>query len=104
MCIRDRDIRVVVGSTKPWEMGHLNGVFAADDGSIYYVFTFVPAGDQQAVRMQMADAASKTFFSSYAPDYFNFCGNENLYRGIVGNVQASAAPSRPHKKRWFLFK
>ena len=30
--------------------------------------------------------------------------NENLYRGIVGNVQASAAPSRPHKKRWFLFK
>lgn len=100
----EKDIRVVVGSTKPWEMGHLNGVFAADDGSIYYVFTFVPAGDQQAVRMQMADAASKTFFSSYAPDYFNFCGNENLYRGIVGNVQASAAPSRPHKKRWFLFK
>ena len=48
-------------------MGHLNGVFAADDGSIYYVFTFVPAGDQQAVRMQMADAASKTFFQAMLP-------------------------------------
>lgn len=90
----EKDIRIVVAGTKPWQTPLLYDVFDSDDGSIQYLFSSVPLADQSQVRALMLDSAAHTFFSDYAPDFFHFCGNELLYAALLGKT-----PITPHKEK-----
>lgn len=102
----DKKIRVIVGGAKPWDMEHFADIFEADDGANRYIFSFVAAGDQTAVRRGMEDSADKTFFANYAPDYFNFCGDDALYASVLGNdtlIQGVPGIPPQKKKKGFFF-
>lgn len=90
----EKDIRIVVAGTKPWQTPLLYDVFDSDDGSIQYLFSSVPLADQPQVRALMLESAAHTFFSDYAPDFFHFCGNELLYAALLGKT-----PITPHKEK-----
>lgn len=100
----DKKLRIIVGGAKPWDMEHFADVFEADDGANRYIFSFVAVGDQTAVRRGMEDSADQTFFASYAPDYFNFCGDDGLYSAVLGNdVLVQGVPAPQKKKKGFFF-
>lgn len=90
----EKDIRIVVAGTKPWQTPLLYDVFDSDDGSIRYLFSSVSLADQPQVRALMLESAAHTFFSDYAPDFFHFCGNELLYAALLGET-----PMTPHKEK-----
>lgn len=80
----EKDIKILVAGTKPWESVFLPAVFSDDDGSLRYIFSFVPASDEESVRQQMAESADKTFFAPYSPDFFVYSGADVLYSALVG--------------------
>lgn len=91
----DKDIKVIVAGIKPWESRELKEIFMVDDGSIYYIFSFVPTMDYKLVKEQMLESAGKTFFSPYAPDYWQYSGADDLYSSIVPiNPPHETAPGK----------
>lgn len=98
----EKDIKVLVAGTKPWESAQLPAVFADDDGSLRYIFSFVPSADESSVREQMAESADKTYFAPYAPDYFSYSGVDELYSALVDCPGPSPAQTKEKGLR-FLF-
>lgn len=95
----EKDIKILVAGVKPWESAYLPAVFKDDDGSLKYIFSFVPQADEKDVLAQMETSAPNTFFASYTPDFFTYCGNDPLYSSIV----ACDHPKPEQKKKPFLF-
>ena len=95
----DKEIKVIVGGIKPWESDKLNKVFDSDDGSIKYIFSFVPEAEQAVVIDLMRDSGGITFFAPYAPDYWSYCGADAFYQNFVTTAaparKPKAAPKRP---------
>ncbi len=94
----EKDIKIAVAGTKPWESAPLQQLFEDEDGSLSYIFSFVPESDHSAVRQQMADSASKTFFAPPAPDYFTYCGRDDFYSKLI-----SAPAPAAQKQKGFRF-
>lgn len=95
----EKDIRVLVAGVKPWESDQLSRVFEDDDGSLHYIFSFVPKADEPDVRNQMGESAPNTYFAPYAPDYFSYCGDDEFYARIIACKKA--APQQ--RKKGFAF-
>lgn len=98
----EKDIKVLVAGTKPWESAQLPAVFADDDGSLRYIFSFVPSTDEISVREQMAESADKTYFAPYAPDFFSYSGADEIYSALVDYPGPSPAQTKEKGLR-FLF-
>lgn len=98
----EKDVKILVAGTKPWESAQLPAVFADDDGSLRYIFSFVPSVDESSVREQMAESADKTYFAPYAPDYFSYSGVDELYSALVDCPGPSPAQTKEKGLR-FLF-
>ena len=98
----EKDIKVLVAGTKPWESAQLPAVFEDDDGSLRYIFSFVPSADESSVREQMAESADKTYFAPYAPDYFSYSGADEIYSALVDCPGPSPAQTKEKGLR-FLF-
>lgn len=98
----EKDIKVLVAGTKPWESAQLPAVFEDDDGSLRYIFSFVPSADETSVREQMAESADKTYFAPYAPDYFSYSGADEIYSALVDCPGPSPAQTKEKGLR-FLF-
>lgn len=95
----EKDIKIAVAGTKPWESAPLQQLFEDEDGSLSYIFSFVPESDHAAVRQQMADSASKTFFAPFAPDYFTYCGQDDFYSKLI----SAPAPAAQREQKGFRF-
>lgn len=93
-----QDIKIVCCGAKQSETPFLQPIFAADDGTLHYLFSFVPVTDQQAVKESMVDSADKTFFAPYTPDYWSYCGKDDFYSQIIQPMEQ--APSQGKKSRW----
>lgn len=91
-------IKIVCCGAKQSETPYLQPIFDADDGSILYLFSFVPANDQDAVKESMVDSAGKTFFAPYIPDYWSYCGKDDFYSQIIQPMEQ--APTRKNQSRW----
>lgn len=98
----EKDVKILVAGTKPWESAQLPAVFADDDGSLRYIFSFVPSVDESSVREQMAESADKTYFAPYAPDYFSYSGVDELYSALVDCPGPSPTQTKEKGLR-FLF-
>ena len=98
----EKDIKVLVAGTKPWESAQLPAVFADDDGSLRYIFSFVPSADEISVREQMAESADKTYFAPYAPDFFSYSGADELYSALV-DCPGPSPVQKKEKGLRFLF-
>ena len=94
----EKDIKVLVTGIKPWE-SELAQVFEDDDGSLHYIFSFVPRSDEADVLAQMGGSAAMTHFAPFAPDFFSFCGSEEIYEKIL-----SCRPAEPEQKKKPFFK
>lgn len=79
----EKDIKAICAGAKPWESDTLCDVFPDDDGSLFYIFSFVPKTDEQEILQQMLDSAQCTCFAAYTPDYFQYGGADELYQKIV---------------------
>ncbi|MCL1830514.1 MAG: hypothetical protein FWG21_03695 [Oscillospiraceae bacterium] len=90
----DKDIVVAVGGVKPFESNQLSEAFSADDGSIKYIFSFVPHAAKSEVIELMDESGNNTYFASYSPDYFNYCGDDEMYGAITGVTRTSNAPTQ----------
>lgn len=77
------DIKIICAGIKPWETSSLGEVFADEDGTLRYLFSFVPATDEATVLEQMESSASKTFFAGFSPDMFQYCGNDATYESLA---------------------
>jgi len=98
----EKDIIVVVGGVKPFESNLLEQVFAVDDGSIKYIFSFVPKSNMDEVRRLMEESGSHTYFASYSPDFFNYCGDDEMYAAITNIGKNEEQPQK--KKPLGLFR
>lgn len=98
----EKDIKILVAGTKPWESAQLPAVFEDDDGSLRYIFSFVPSADETSVREQMAESAGKTYFAPYAPDFFSYSGADEIYSALVDCPGPSPAQTKEKGLR-FLF-
>ena len=96
----EKDIKVLVAGVKPWESAQLGRAFEDDDGTLHYIFSFVPKADEADVRNQMGESASNTQFAPYAPDFFSYCGEDEFYSQIVSCRQEKPQP----KGKRFSFK
>lgn len=95
----EKDIKVLVAGIKPWESDQLSRVFDDDDGSLHYIFSFVPKADEADVRNQMGESAPNTYFAPYAPDYFSYCGDDEFYAKIIACKKAEPQ----QRKKGFAF-
>lgn len=96
----EKDIKILVAGIKPWESAYLPKVFEDDDGSLNYIFSFVAQADEADVLQQMDSSAPSTYFAPYAPDYFAYCGADELYSRLLSCDQQKPV----QKKTSFLFK
>lgn len=90
-------IKIVCCGAKQSETPYLQPIFDADDGTLLYFFSFVPANDQEAVKESMVDSAAKTYFVPHAPDYWSYCGKDDFYGQII---QPKQEPPHEPKGRW----
>lgn len=98
----DKDVKIVIAGIKPWESAQLEQIFLVDDGSINYIFTFAPPLDHPAIKEQMLESAEKTFFAPYTPDYFQYCGADELYKSLLGFEPIPRTDTPPKKKPGLL--
>ncbi|MCL2776216.1 MAG: hypothetical protein FWD71_23185, partial [Oscillospiraceae bacterium] len=71
-----KDIKIIVGGTKTWEMLPYKGIFwrIGDNWGINFIMSFAPPSEFAEIRGLMG--GFKTYFAEYAP--YPFAGNVNL--------------------------
>jgi hypothetical protein len=93
-----KDIKLVVGGTKAWEMPAYTPVFAATEGcrDVQFIMNHAPPGEKDGIRSLMG--GYKTHFSDYAPYPFTTGANSDMYKEIFRDfltVEQTAAQSEP---------
>lgn len=104
----ERNIRCVVGGTKPQEIVSmrkaLDLLFSNPD--INYIFSFSDPGEHQDILDLMEERKDHTFFATYNPDPFSYSSQNNSYfEEIFGSVlpaPETAQPATP--KKFSLFR
>ena len=77
----EKDYKIICTGVKPQESAQLEPVFAADDGSIMYCFSFVPDVDKAEIEELLKDR--KIYFAGVAFDYWTYCGEDDTYRTLL---------------------
>jgi hypothetical protein len=102
-----KDIGLVVGGAKAWEMPAYSAVFEAVEGSrdVRFIMNHAPPNEHSNIRSLMG--GYKTHFAGYAPYPFASGVNLDIYKDIFGDylnvelIQLAPAPERPGRKRFF---
>lgn len=94
------DILVAVCGAKPSEVDLAAEVLRVDNGTIHYIFSFVPQRDRQDVLASMEQYGERTYFAGWMPDYFLYSGNDDLYWRVTGQLQANKTVQKKERK-WF---
>ena len=94
------DILVAVCGAKPSEVDLAAEVLRVDNGTIHYIFSFVPQRDRQDVLASMEQYGERTYFAGWMPDYFLYSGNDDLYGRVTGQLQANKTVQKKERK-WF---
>lgn len=96
------DILVAVCGAKPSEVELAADVLRVDNGTIHYIFSFVPQRDRPDVLASMEQYGERTYFAGWTPDYFLYSGNDDLYGKITGQIQGNkTVQKKEHKHKWF---
>lgn len=77
----EKDYKILCTGVKPQESAQLEPVFAADDGSLMYCFSFVPDVDKAEIEELLKDR--KIYFAGVAFDYWTYCGEDDTYRTLL---------------------
>ena len=97
----EKDVKIVCCGAKPWESPWLEPAFGDDDGTLRYIFSFVQKSDEAMVRDQMGDEAKNTYFAPYAPDFFRYCGADEIYERIIDpKTNRPKHPQTKGKRFW----
>lgn len=80
----EKDYKIICTGVKPQESAELEPVFAADDSSLMYCFSFVPDVDKAEVVELMK--GRKVYFSAPTFDYWTYCGEDDTYRALLDLV------------------
>ncbi|MDR1321161.1 MAG: hypothetical protein LBK56_07005 [Gracilibacteraceae bacterium] len=102
-----KDIKLVVGGAKAWEMPAYSSVFeaVADCRNVQFIMNHAPPGEQAGIRSLMGGC--KTHFADYAPYPFATGANLGMYKEIfrdyltIEQVKPPAETKRAGKKRFF---
>jgi hypothetical protein len=100
-----KDIKIITGGAKAWEMSAYSTVFGAVEGyrDILFMLNHAPPAERDIIRSLMG--GYKTYFSEYAPDPFAAGVNLGIYKEIFGDYltveQVASIPKRAEKKGFF---
>ena len=102
-----KDIKLIVGGVKPWEMAAYTRVFDAIDGyrDVQFIMNHAPSDEESGIRALMG--GYKTHFSEYAPYQFAADVNTEVYKDIFGdylNVERSAPKPEQNNQKGFWSK
>lgn len=81
------DILVAVCGAKPSEVELAADVLRVDNGTIHYIFSFVPQRDRDDILKSMSPFDERTYFAGWTPDFFLYSGNDELYGYITGQLK-----------------
>jgi hypothetical protein len=102
-----KDIKLVIGGVKAWEMPAYNAVFEAtgDCRDVRFIMNHAPPDERNEIRKLMGDR--KTYFAEYAPYPFASGVNIDSCKDIfadyltIESVQAVSVSARTGKKGFF---
>ncbi len=79
-----KDIKIVVGGAKAWEIPAYRAVFDGVGGltDINFILNFAPQREKADIKALMGDYRGTTFFSEFAPYPFEYGVNHNIYKAI----------------------
>lgn len=90
----EKDTHSVVCGYKPWERNYLNSVFENDDGTIQYIFSFVPTSLEPTILLAMKECDRRTYFAPYTPDNWKYCGADHIYQALTKTPSSLRPTSR----------
>ena len=94
------DILVAVCGAKPSEVELAADVLRVDNGTIHYIFSFVPQRDRPDVLASMEQYGERTYFAGWTPDYFLYSGNDELYGKITGQIKPKSKAVQKKSHKW----
>lgn len=94
------DILVAVCGAKPSEVDLVSDILRVDNGTIHYVFSFVPQRDRDDILKSMSPFDERTYFAGWTPDYFLYSGNDELYGYITGQLKAKETVQKKGGLKW----
>lgn len=94
------DILVAVCGAKPSEVDLVSDILRVDNGTIHYVFSFVPQRDRDDILKSMSPFDARTYFAGWTPDYFLYSGNDELYGYITGQLKVKETVQKKGGLKW----
>ena len=101
----ERDVRIIVGGTKPNEIDIVSAIIAKTlINDVFYIFSFCPPDEQSDVLELMENKAEQTVFAPLSPDPFLYAANnDTVYRKLIKiNDENRRADKKPKKRSFFL--
>ncbi|MCL1829875.1 MAG: hypothetical protein FWG21_00425 [Oscillospiraceae bacterium] len=97
----ERDVKVVVGCIKPYEVKLLEPFFSIDSKDLNYIYSFVDRSLWDDIRDEMGSAADRTYFAGYAPDIFRYASDNHIYEKILPETNRNLQKdiSKPDEKK-----
>ena len=65
----------------------MSDILRVDNGTIHYVFSFVPQRDRDDILKSMSPFDERTYVAGWTPDFFLYSGNDELYGYITGQLK-----------------
>lgn len=96
------DILVAVGGSKPSEVDLVTDILRVDNGTIHYIFSFVPQRDREDIVKSMEQYGERTYFAGWSPDYFLYNGNDELYGAITSLAPAHKSVQKKSPSKWLF--
>ena len=97
------DILVAVCGAKPSEVALVTDILRVDNGTMHYIFSFVPQRDREDIIQSMEQFGERTYFAGWTPDYFLYAGNYELYSCITGQSKSkSTTVQKKHNHGWLF--
>ena len=78
----------------------MSDILRVDNGTIHYVFSFVPQRDRDDILKSMSPFDVRTYFAGWTPDYFLYSGNDELYGYITGQLKAKETVQKKGGLKW----
>ncbi|MDR2903089.1 MAG: hypothetical protein LBU77_01050 [Clostridiales bacterium] len=100
-----KDIKIVVGGTKAWEMAAYSDVFEAIDGcrDVLFLMNHAPTDEKDGIRSLMG--GYKTNFSEYSPYSFAVDVNQSIYKELFRDyltIEQTVPAQKADKKKGFF--
>ncbi len=106
-----KDIKIVVGGAKAWEIPAYKRVFdgigtrASPAMDINFILNFAPKKEMADIKELMGEYRKNTFFAEYTPYPFEPEVNLSIYKLIFADyihVEKAEAPTGSRKKKFFM--